>query len=242
MRKLLLACSLILIVGITAWLWLRPESASAPSPEDTDSSATTFNKKKYSTDSPSSLWVAVNKQRPLPSSYTPAKLRTPSVELRGTVDMLVRDEAAKATEAMFAAARKAGISLALVSGYRSYSYQSQVYNNFVRQDGTAAANRYSAKPGHSEHQTGLAIDVGDVNGTCQLETCFGDTPAGKWVAQNAYRYGFIIRYKEDTERQVGFSYEPWHLRYVGPELARELNRTGQTMEAFFGLPDAPDYK
>lgn len=156
--------------------------------------------------------------------------------------MLVRDEAAKATEAMFAAARKAGISLALVSGYRSYSYQSQVYNNFVRQDGTAAANRYSAKPGHSEHQTGLAIDVGDVNGTCQLETCFGDTPAGKWVAQNAYRYGFIIRYKEDTERQVGFSYEPWHLRYVGPELARELNRTGQTMEAFFGLPDAPDYK
>ncbi len=156
--------------------------------------------------------------------------------------MLVRDEAATALEKMFAGAKQDGVDLTLVSGYRSFDYQRSVYQNFVSQDGETAANRYSAKPGHSEHQTGLAVDVGQANGKCQLEECFATTREGKWVSQNASRYGFIIRYKKNMESEVGFSFEPWHLRYVGPDLAQEIERTGQSMEAFFGLPPAPDYK
>lgn len=242
MRKLLILMSILVVIGLAAWVWIRPASVSAPRTADDTTESSSFNKTTYSIDSPSSIWVVVNKQRPLPSTYAPTALRAPDVSLRGGAEMQVRDEAAKATEAMFATAKRDGIDLTLVSGYRSYDYQKQVYTNFVSLDSEAAANRYSAKPGHSEHQTGLAIDVGDTSGQCQLETCFGDTAAGKWVAANAHKYGFIVRYKKDTEQQVGFSYEPWHLRYVGKELATELNRTGQTMEAFFGLPDVPDYK
>lgn len=249
-RKLLIIVAvLVLFVGMV--LFVRNERASTPgathttpkenSNDMTEATEPAFDKTRYSLSSPSSLWVIVNKQRPLPSSYVPANLTVPATPLRGGNDRFLRKEAARALEKMVNDAKKQDIQLILVSGYRSYASQQAIYNNFVKQDGAVAANRYSARPGHSEHQTGLAADVGSTTGQCQLQECFANTTAGKWVAKNAPRYGFIVRYEKGQEAKVGYSFEPWHLRYVGTDLAKEVTRAEQTLEEFFGLPAAPDY-
>ena len=129
----------------------------------------------------------------------------------------------------------------LASGYRSYALQEAVHNNYVAQDGEAAANRYSAKPGHSEHQTGLAIDLSGTDGVCVIEDCFKDTKTAKWLAKNAHTYGYILRYEPGKEAIVGYTYEPWHFRYVGIPLATEIYQNKTTMEQCFQLPAAPDY-
>ena len=136
---------------------------------------------------------------------------------------------------MFAGATNDGITLVFGSGYRSYELQKQFYDSYVAKDGQAAADRYSARPGTSEHQTGLSFDATSVSEKCHLEVCFVDTPEGQWIKANSYKYGFIIRYPDGKESVTGYQYEPWHLRYVGVELANELQKTGQTMEEFFGL-------
>ena len=107
-----------------------------------------------------------------------------------------------------------------VSGYRSYSQQASLYDSYVRQYGQATADTLAARPGFSEHQTGLAMDIGNASGVCALQACFATTPAGKWAAANAATYGFIIRYPAGAEAVTGYTYEPWHLRYVGRDLAR----------------------
>ena len=123
------------------------------------------------------------------------------------------------------------LNLYIASGFRSYSSQNIIYNNYVKRDGKAAADTYSARPGHSEHQTGLAIDIN------QITTAFGTTNEGKWVAKNCYKYGFIIRYPYAKESITGYIYEPWHLRYVGVELATKLYNGGNwiTLEEYFGI-------
>ncbi len=238
-----------MVVLLVLWRWSG--SAGAPTwlfgqqPNDNPSQeqAAGFNKGLYSIDEPASLWFIANKQRPIPASYVPNGLRSPQIRLRssGSNEMLLRDEAASALERMATDAAGQGINLVLVSGYRSYGLQQSVYSGNVAREGQASADRTSARPGHSEHQTGLAADVGTVSGLCQLDTCFDQTPEGRWVAANAYKYGFVIRYPSGLEAIVGYSYEPWHLRYVGPELAAELNKASQTLEQFFGLPPAPNY-
>ena len=127
----------------------------------------------------------------------------------------------------------------VISGYRSQYTQTSVYNSYAQKDGVTAADRYSARPRYSEHQTGLAADLG--NGTCDLEICFGNTSAGKWLESNAHKYGFIIRYPKGKESLTGYQYEPWHLRYVGKELAIQIYKTNQTLEQFFGLPPSQSY-
>ena len=109
------------------------------------------------------------------------------------------------------------------------------YDAYAARDGQAAADRYSARPGTSEHQTGLSFDVTAADGSCHLEVCFENTPEGLWVAENAHLFGFVIRYPEGKENITGYQYEPWHLRYVGPALAEQLHDTGQTLEEFFDL-------
>src|SRR5699024_623564 len=104
-------------------------------------------------------------------------------------------------------AAKAGHSIPLVSGYRSYSYQAQLYDSYVARDGQAAADRYSARPGHSEHQSGLAMDVGAIDNN------YGQTPAGQWLNAHCAEYGFILRYPQGKESITGYMYEPWHIRY-----------------------------
>lgn len=204
-----------------------------------------FDKTAYSIDDPASKWVVVNKQRPLdPKGYVPSDLVFPDVRLRvpGNESMQLRAETAQALQDMFAASSAEGIQLMLSSGYRSYNYQVNLYGGYVKSQGQAQADSQSARPGYSEHQTGFAADIRPINGTCDLEACFGDTPEGKWIAANGHTFGFIIRYPEGSKATVGYEYEPWHLRYIGKEAAAEYTVTiTPTLEDFFGLPPAPDY-
>jgi len=138
----------------------------------------------------------------------------------------------EATNALYRlqdAASLAGFSLPLVSGYRSYSRQQIIYNNYVKIDGQVLADTYSARPGHSEHQTGLAFDVG------KIDDNFGSTPQGKWLKDNAHYYGFIIRYPKGKEHITGYKYEPWHIRYLGVEIATDVYKKGVTLEEYLGV-------
>lgn len=208
--------------------------------------ADTFDKNRFSTDEPGSLWWVVNKTRALPDGYKPPELAVPNVRRRlggGEEQMKIAAPAEPAVEAMFAAAEKDGVKLVFGSGFRSESYQRTLYNGYVNSIGQAEADRTSARPGTSEHQTGLSFDATTVTKECHLDKCFADLPEGQWLAAHAYEFGFIIRYVPGKETVTGYDYEPWHMRYVGKELAAEMRRAGvTTLEEFFGLPAAPDYK
>ena len=197
-----------------------------------------FDKTRHSINELRSPWLIVNRERPLPNGYLPPDLNVPNVQLRlaeSAEQMQFSEAATPALVQMFAAAEQDDVELVFGSGYRSEALQAQFYNSYVARDGQAAADRYSARPGTSEHQTGLAFDVTSKSGKCHLEICFEDLPEGRWVAENAHEYGFIIRYLDDKEDVTGYQYEPWHLRYVGVDLAAELYKNGQTMEEFFDL-------
>ena len=157
--------------------------------------------------------LIANKTYSLPSSYNPG----------------VNPEANSALEKMINAAAEDGITLYIKSAFRSYATQQTLYNNYVARDGVAAADRYSARPGHSEHQTGLAFDLNS------LEQSFGETPEGKWLATHCHEYGFIIRYPEDKESITGYMYEPWHVRYLGVEVAKKVYESGLCLEEYLGI-------
>lgn len=173
----------------------------------------------------SSLTVVVNKKHKLSSDYVP--------ELTTVTGGQLRSEAAQALTKLLSKADEAGVSMSTLSSYRSYSTQVSTYNKWVNQSGQSAADTFSARPGHSEHQLGIAVDLG--NGTCNLETCFGDTIAGLWLASNAQKYGFIIRYPLGKDSVTGYQYEPWHLRYVGVDAATAITASGQTMDEYYGI-------
>ena len=155
----------------------------------------------------------------------------------------MRTEAADQLEAMVAQyTAETGETMQSLSTYRSYGRQVDVYNGWVSQLGQEAADLTSARPGHSEHQTGWVMDIGAVPSNCDLDQCFADTSQGSWLAANAYLYGFILRYPDGYTPITGYEFEPWHYRYVGVELATEMRTTGVvTLEEFFGLPAAPTY-
>lgn len=183
---------------------------------------------------PDSVKALVNKQYALPEDYAPEDLVT--VEVRTVQDnaeaRMLRKVASSALTEMFTAAEDDGIELVAISGYRSYQRQKIIFNRFAENHGEEAANRYSARPGESEHQTGLAMDVTSESANYQLSEEFGRTPEGIWVAENAHDFGFIIRYPEGTEDITGYLYEPWHLRYFGEELATDIYETGLTYEEY----------
>lgn len=245
MRKKLLFIVVILLAILLAIFVFR-QRATAPTVEQKNTSVPTqntvvpgFDKKKYSTTDPNSIWVVVNKPVPLnPIDYAPNDLVYPSVPLRvpGNESMQLRKEAASALEAMFADAKKDGLNLMISSGYRSYTYQVGLYNGYVKSSGQAAADTYSARPGHSEHQTGLAVDIEPTTKKCEVDACFAATPEGVWLAQNAHKYGFLLRYTTEKENVTGYENEPWHYRYVGIDLSEELHTTDtKTLEEFFGV-------
>ncbi len=204
-----------------------------------------FDKKAYSLTDPSSPWIVVNKKRPLdPADYEPKDLTVPKVLLRvpGNDSMRLRQEAAKALEDMFLAAEQKGLKIMLASGYRSYAYQTNLYNGYVQSQGQAKADGLSARPGYSEHQTGWGVDIEGADRSCELEACFADKPEGKWLEQNAYKYGWLLRYTPDKVSITGYQSEPWHFRYVGKLLAQELERQNiKTLEEFFGVPGGQAY-
>lgn len=247
MKKILIFL-LIFIILLAGGLFVLKREAKAPDHSDHQTSNQTqpddnkpheeFNKSQYSLDDPNSLWVVVNKKQPISTSFTPENLVKPNVQTDvsdSDGEQKIRNDVAGHVEKMFADAKSAGFNLMFASGYRSASLQAMYYNNYVARDGEAAANKYSARPGTSEHQTGLAFDVSRTDRKCYLETCFADMPEAKWLAENAHKYGFTLRYKKDKEAITGYQYEPWHFRYVGVELAGELQKTNQTLEEFFGL-------
>lgn len=201
-----------------------------------------FDKTARSVDDPASIWVVVNKSRVLrTATFVPPDLVYPDVTYVNRQPM--RREAATALVAMLAAARaESGLAFAVQSAYRSFETQTFVYNDDVARHGVAYADTDTARPGHSEHQTGLAIDLSSVPATCSLAACLGTTPHGKWLAENAWRFGFLLRYPADKVSVTGFTYEPWHFRYIGTELAAELHRSGTTtLEEYFGLPGGAVY-
>lgn len=213
-----------------------PSATPEPSPE-----APAFDRGAHSIDDPASIWVVSNKQRPLsPADFAPDDLDMP-VGVENEFAQPLRAPAARAAEEFVGAAAEAGHTVRIISAYRDYATQVSLYDGYVARDGQEAADTYSARPGHSEHQTGLVIDLDDF-GSCYLAECFGETPAGAWLAEHAAEHGFIVRYPAGQEAVTGFMPEPWHFRFVGPELAQEMQRTGvSTLEEFFELPPAPGY-
>lgn len=164
--------------------------------------------------------LLANKQHPLPEDYAPGEVK----------------KARDAFEAMSAEAAKEEIDLVAFSTFRNFDRQKELYEGYAAKDGEAAADRYSARPGFSEHQTGLAFDIGE-EGQEQhwASASFGDTEGGKWLAENAHRYGFILRYPEDSEHITGYMHESWHYRFVGKEAAAEIHEQGITLEQYLDV-------
>lgn len=183
-----------------------------------------------------SLYVLVNKKNTLSNTYEPSDLTVPNVEFSfegNDQKKQMRKIAANALEKLVNGASEDGLRLVAVSGYRSYSRQSSIYQGNVNRMGEEAANMVSAKPGQSEHQTGLAMDVSCESIGYSLNDSLGDLPEGKWLAGNAHKYGFIIRYPKNKTDITGYSYEPWHVRYVGEELATYLYENDLTLDEFY---------
>ena len=157
--------------------------------------------------------MIANKTYTLPRSYNPG----------------VQPEAMDAFYDMQAAAASEGISLWILSSYRSYDDQEVIYNRYVAQDGRDAADTYSSRPGHSDHQTGYTFDLNS------LEQDFQYDPAGQWLEKNCYKYGFIIRYPKGKDSSTGYMYEPWHVRYIGVDLATKVTESGLSLEEYFGI-------
>lgn len=215
-----------------------PAEPTTPSEAATESAPPT---QGLDHDSADSLFVLVNKQNPLdPADYAPEDLTVPDVPT-SKAGIQLRSLAATAAEHLFFAAAADGVDLTLVSAYRSHDYQQGTYGGWVERYGQAEADRISARPGHSEHQTGLAMDVGAANGACTLEQCFADTPEGAWVAEHAAEHGWIIRYPFGAEETTGYSPEPWHLRYLGTQEAAGVVQSGGVLETAWGYPAAPGY-
>jgi D-alanyl-D-alanine carboxypeptidase len=210
---------------------------ATPTPEPTTPvvcGANCFNPTLHSIDAALSQWVVVNKLRPLsPITYKP--------KLDKTLNLAV--PAADAYRKLKTAVAKSGNgTLCLNSGYRSYTTQTNTYANALRLYGKKTAEALAAHPGHSEHQTGLAADVSTTALGCRIGS-FGSSKASAWVAKNAHTYGFIVRYPNKLQNITGYQYEPWHLRFVGVELATQMkNAKVLTLEQFWQLPAAPNYK
>jgi D-alanyl-D-alanine carboxypeptidase len=215
---------------------------STPSATKTPAATTGFNKHQKSINDPKSYWVVVNKLRPLkPKTYSPSDIINVPVAHDNPPRM--RKTAGDQLVKMFKAAKKAGAgSMQIQSAWRPYQTQVSVYAGWVARLGKKQADRQSARPGYSEHQTGLAVDISPVPLKCALAACFGKTPQGKWLAANAWKYGYLLRYPSDKEKVTGYEYEPWHFRFIGNTLAAELHKVHvKTLEEFFGLSAAPNY-
>lgn len=193
----------------------------------------TNNDLEYFTDSVSAnleddLLILVNKYNVLDENYKPDDLK--KVNSNYSYWGELREEAADAFLTMAKAASKEGLKLINTSPFRSYELQTKLYEGYSKRDGKAAADRYSARPGFSEHQTGLATDI--VTPTSTLNT-FKDTKEFAWMQENSYKYGFILRYGKDMEYITGYNYEPWHYRYVGLEAAKIIYEEELTLEEYY---------
>ena len=193
---------------------------------------------------PSSLTVYVNKEYCLPKDYVPENLVVPNItfDIKGKSERkLMREEAARAIEALFNAALDDGYELFGISGYRSYGRQKEIFLNNIVNKGKKHTLQYSAAPGTSEHQTGLAMDVSAKSIRYRLISAFANCEEGKWLAAHAHEYGFIIRYPKDRSSITGYAYEPWHIRYVGNDLANYLYTNNMTLDEYYNYTPSKDF-
>jgi D-alanyl-D-alanine carboxypeptidase len=217
-----------------------PTPTATPTPTPTPSQpvlcGVCFNPAAFSLTKANSLWVVANKQRPLnPITYKPVIGYFKGVQVAKVTATALNQMAAGMLK------DKAG-TLLLNSGYRSYETQVVVHDRQVARLGLKAGEALAARPGFSEHQTGLAADVSAAGQGCTIQVCFAKTKAGKWLAANAWQYGFVLRYPDGQTKTTGYQFEPWHFRYVGVQLATEMKSQNITvLEKFWKLPAAPSY-
>lgn len=193
-----------------------------------------FNQKKFYKNiklikNPDNILTLVNKNNKLPAIYVPNDL----VEIPNNMaynGKKVRKELLDNFKKLFKDSKKLGYKIIIVSAYRDYDYQKKLFNGYVEEKGLKYALKCSARAGHSEHQTGLAIDVMGSNNDYNL---FADSKEFEWMKNNAYKYGFILRYPENKENITGFKYEPWHYRYVGIDIATYIYKNNLTLEEYF---------
>ncbi len=193
---------------------------------------------------PGSIFCLVNKEYSLPSDYVPEDLVVPDVKFSIDYESekkYMRKVAADSLEEMFKAAKDEKLELIAVSGYRSYQRQQEIYEKNLKTRGTSHTNQYSAKPGYSEHQTGLVMDISCQSENFDLQESFGETPEGIWVAENAHLYGYIIRYPEEKCNITGYAYEPWHLRYVGVAMSTYLYQHNLTLDEYYHYKPSFDF-
>ena len=178
--------------------------------------------------------VLVNKTHPVSEDYKPDDLTAIKyyAEDRSAEGRYLRAEAADQFHKMIEAAQAEGYTIVMTTAYRSYGFQKILWDNYVANEGEAAAARYSAKPGQSEHQTGLAVDVSSPSVDYKLTDAFGSTEEGLWLQENAHRFGFILRYPKGMESTTGYMHEAWHFRYVGTEAADVIHENGLTLEEY----------
>ena len=181
------------------------------------------------------ILMIVNKEYGLSEEYKPndlTKVEHCDFSVGSDECHQLKKEPAEAIEEMFAAAREDGYEIIMRTGYRSYGYQAALYESYKEKDGEEAADKYSARPGSSEHQSGLCCDVGiegkDLN-------AFEGTDEAKWIADNSWKYGFVVRYPQDKEDITGYMYEAWHIRYVGKEVAEYMHEKNLTLEEYLEL-------
>ena len=183
------------------------------------------------------ILVLVNKTHPVTRDYVADDLVTvehcdPNVGTKDTKKM--RRTAADAIEELIAGAKEDGYDIVMRTGYRSYDYQDYLFNSYASKYGEAEANTYSARPGQSEHQTGWCCDVGVIGVAL---TDFDYRPEAVWIAENSWKYGFILRYPADKTDITGYIYESWHIRYVGKDVAQYIYENGLTLEEYLGILD-----
>lgn len=176
-------------------------------------------------------YLIANKTYALPESFVPIDTYKSAVGVNKQCATCINNTAYKAWKDMAADATAVGLNIWIQSGYRPYSTQKNIYNGYVNRDGVEKADTYSARPGHSEHQSGECFDLNSIT------DAFANTAEGKWVAENCYKYGYIIRYPKGKQDITGYKYESWHLRYVGTDLSYKLYNDGNwiTMEEYFGI-------
>ncbi len=180
---------------------------------------------------PESLSALCNKYYALPSDFTPGNLVqvTDGYYVNDGKSYMLRTEAEEAFKQMANKAADDGVSLKIISAYRSNNYQANLYEKYKNNNGQEAADRFSARPGHSEHETGLAIDINDVS------QAFENTDAFKWLQSHAHEFGFILRYPKGKEHLTGYMYEPWHYRYLGSDLATKVLNAGITYDEYYAM-------
>ena len=180
------------------------------------------------------LMILVNKEYYLSRDYIPddlAPIRYYATD-RSPEGRYMRKEAADQFNRMAEAAATDGFEIVMTTAYRSYGFQSTLYNNYVKAHGQKEADRFSARPGYSEHQTGLAVDISAPSVGYALTQDFEGTPEWAWLMEHAREYGFILRYPKGKTQTTGYMYEPWHFRYVGLEAAKEIEESAITLEEY----------